>query len=120
MAKRLPKRSSRKLTDSERRRIRKLRAQIEPEKSEILAKALALKKAAAVPQKLQELRTLVSQQPETFQAGWSFDGTAHYVQTEQVFARYRPWLMELFAVVKAKDRAALLAALDRVQAGFTP
>lgn len=82
--------------------------------------ALALKKAAAVPQKLQELRTFLSQQPETFQAGWSFDGTAHYVQTEQVFARYRPWLMELFAVVKAKDRAALLAALDRVQAGFTP
>lgn len=82
--------------------------------------ALALKKAAAVPQKLQELRTLVSQQPETFQAGWSFDGTAHYVQTEQVFARYRPWLMKLFAVVKAKDGAALLAALDRVQAGFTP
>jgi hypothetical protein len=41
-------------------------------------------------------------------------------QTEQVFTLYRPWLMDLFAVVEAKDRAALLAALDRVQASFKP
>jgi len=82
--------------------------------------ALALKKANAVPQKLQELWAFVSGQPESFHADWSFDGTTHYVQKEQVFAPYRAWLMELFAVVKANDRAALLAALDRVQAGFTP
>lgn len=82
--------------------------------------ALAMKKANAVPQKLQELRTFVSGQPESFHPDWSFDGTTHFVQTEEVFARYRAWLMELFAVVKSKNRAALLAALDRVQAGFTP
>lgn len=33
---------------------------------------------------------------------------------------YRAWLMDLFAVVKSKDRAALLAALDRVQVSFKP
>ncbi len=82
--------------------------------------ALALKKANTVSQKLQELRTFVSGQPESFHADWSFDGTTYFIQTEQVFARYRTWLMELFAVVKFKDRAALLAALDRVQAGFKP
>jgi tetratricopeptide (TPR) repeat protein len=81
---------------------------------------LALKKASTVPQKLQALRAFVSAQPANFHPDWSFDGTAHYVQTEQVFAPYRPWLMDLFAVVNAKDRAALLAALDRVQADFKP
>lgn len=82
--------------------------------------ALALKKAATIPQKLQELRTFVSGQPETFHADWSFDGTKHYVETESVFVPYREWLKNLFAVVESKDRAALLAALDRVQASFKP
>ncbi|MDF0664497.1 MAG: tetratricopeptide repeat protein [Nitrospira sp.] len=82
--------------------------------------ALALKKANIVPQKLQELRTFVSGQPESFHPDWSFDGTTHFVQTEQVFAPHRAWLMELFAVVKSKDRAALLAALDHVQSSFKP
>lgn len=82
--------------------------------------ALALKKANTVPQKLQDLHALVSTQPESFHADWSFDGTTHFVQTEQAFARYRTWLMDLFAIVQSKDRAALLAALDRVQASFKP
>ncbi len=82
--------------------------------------ALALKKADTVPQKLQELRTLVSSQPETFHADWSFDGTKHYVEVEQVFARYRTWLMDLFATVKSTDRASLLAAVDRIQTRFKP
>ncbi len=85
-----------------------------------IVNTLALKKSATVPQKLQALRTFVSGQPETFHAGWSFDGTTHYVQIQQAFIPYRPWLMDLLAVVKSKDRAALLAALDRVQAGFKP
>jgi tetratricopeptide (TPR) repeat protein len=85
-----------------------------------IVNALALKKADTVPGKLQELRTFVSGQPESFHVDWSFEGTTHFVQTEQAFARYRTWLMELFAVVKSTDRAAFLAALDRVQSSFTP
>lgn len=81
---------------------------------------LALKKPSAIPQKLKALRTFVVDQPESFHANWIFDGTEHYVQTEQVFAPYRSWLMDLFNVVKSKDRAALLAALDRLQASFKP
>ncbi len=45
MTKRMAKRSSRKLTEAEHQQIRELRAQIETEKSEILAKARAFKKA---------------------------------------------------------------------------
>ena len=82
--------------------------------------ALALKKANLAPQNLQDLRTFISTQPESFHAEWSFDGTKHYVQTEEVFAPYRAWLMELFSVVKAENRAALLVALDHVQASFQP
>ena len=85
-----------------------------------IANFLALKKAGTVPEKLRELRTFVSEQPETFHVGWSFAGTNHYVQSEQVFAPYRPWLMELFSIVESKDRAGLLSALDRVRSSFAP
>ncbi|MBX3324482.1 MAG: hypothetical protein U0223_11390 [Nitrospira sp.] len=85
-----------------------------------IVNALALKKASAVSQKLKELRTYVSGQPVSFHVDWSFDGTEHYVQTEKVFARYRTWLADLFAVVQSNDRAALLAALDHVQASYKP
>ncbi|TKB92195.1 MAG: TIR domain-containing protein [Nitrospira sp.] len=82
--------------------------------------ALALKKPTIVPQKLQELRTFVSWQPETFYVDWNFDGPKHHILSEPVFASYRPWLMYLFASIKSRDRATLLAALDHVQASFKP
>lgn len=85
-----------------------------------IVSALALKKDDAVPQKLQELRTFVSGQPESVQVAWSFDGTKHYVQTEEIFARYRPWLIELFSITESKDRATLLTILDRMQVGSRP
>lgn len=77
-----------------------------------------MKKAAAVPQKLKELRAFVSGQSEDFHAGWTFDGTKHYVQTKQVFSRYRTWLNDLFSIVEAKDRATFLSAMDRVESSF--
>jgi len=85
-----------------------------------IVNALALKKADTVPQKLRELGTFVSWQPESFHADWSFEGTRHYVETEQVFSPYRAWLKELFSIVDAKDRAGFLAALDRAQVSFKP
>lgn len=85
-----------------------------------IVNALALKKADTAPQKIRELMTFVSAQPEGFHVEWGFDGTKHYVETKQVFAPYRPWLADLFAVVKANDRAALLDSLDHVQASFPP
>lgn len=83
-----------------------------------IATALALKKANTVPQKLQELRMFVSGQSESFHVDWSFDGTTHFVQTEQVFAPYRAWLMELFSIVEPRDRAGLVSAIDRAETGF--
>lgn len=82
--------------------------------------AVALKKAAIIPQKLQELKAFISVQPETFRVSWTFVGTKHYVQTEPVFAPHRDWLNKLFSIVDAKDRSALLSALDQVQASFRP
>jgi tetratricopeptide (TPR) repeat protein len=84
-----------------------------------IVNSLALKKADTVSQKLQELRSFASTQPEGFHADWSFDGTKHYVETEQPFAPYRAWLLDLFSVAESKDRATLLSALDRVEAGFS-
>jgi tetratricopeptide (TPR) repeat protein len=83
-----------------------------------IVNALALKKAGIIPDKLRELRTFVSGQPDSFQVSWSFEGTKHYTQTEQVFAPYREWLLELFSVVDSKDRASLLSAVDRLATDF--
>ena len=83
-----------------------------------IVNALALKKTDTVPQKIRELRTFVSGQSESFHVGWSFDGTKHYVEIEQVFAQYRTWLIELFSIAESKDRASLLSTLDRLEASF--
>jgi hypothetical protein len=83
-----------------------------------IVNALALGKPATVPQKLQELRMFVSAQPESLHVEWGFEGTQHYVQTEQIFAPYRAWLMDLFSIAESKDRAGLLSAIDRTETGF--
>jgi hypothetical protein len=65
---------------------------------------LADPQSRALPERLAALRTLVAAQPADFQVGWSFTGTAHYIQIDSTFTA---------------DRAALLRLIKAVGEGVT-
>ena len=84
-----------------------------------IANALAQNKTQQVPAALETLQQNIAAQSDTFQVGWSFEGTKHFISTEPRLARYREWLLQLFQALEIEEgREAILAALREVREKF--
>jgi len=50
---------------------------------------------------------------------WAFNGTKHFISTNDTLAPYREWLLQLYAAMEIKDgREAILAALREARKNF--
>lgn len=78
----------------------------------------ALRRDSDIPQSLQNLRQIVSSQPDEFHLVSMPAGIIQYVKTTQVFAPHRAWLIELLSLAEAKDRNSFLAVLDSAESHF--
>jgi tetratricopeptide (TPR) repeat protein len=84
-----------------------------------IANALAQNKTQQVPTALETLQQSIAAQPDTFQVGWSFEGTKHFISTNEKLASYRAWLLQFFAAIERKEgREAILAGLKEVREKF--
>ncbi|MCI0690805.1 tetratricopeptide repeat protein [candidate division KSB1 bacterium] len=84
-----------------------------------IANALALDQAEKIPAKLDTLQATIASQPDTFKVSWTFNGTKHFISTNEKLAPYREWLLQLFQALEIKEgREAMLAALREVRANF--
>jgi len=79
---------------------------------------VALNKPESVPAALTTLRDFVAKIPADSEAGWSFEGSKHFIGSEPKLAPSRAWLLDLFSAVEEKDAQKRLAALEKVQADF--
>jgi hypothetical protein len=65
------------------------------------------------------LSAATASQPDSFKVGWLFEGTKHFISTNEKLARYREWLLQFFAAIEIKEgREAILAALRQVREKF--
>jgi len=84
-----------------------------------IANLLALNKSKLVPAQLNTLQTTIASQPDSFQVGWSFNGTKHFISQNEKLAPHRAWLLQLFEALEIKEgRKAILAALHEVRKKF--
>jgi tetratricopeptide (TPR) repeat protein len=83
-----------------------------------VATLVALNKPESVPAALTTLRDFVAKVPADSEAGWSFEGSKHFIGSEPKLAPSRAWLLDLFSAVEEKDAQKRLAALEKVQADF--
>ncbi|MDZ7304532.1 MAG: hypothetical protein ONB44_20600, partial [candidate division KSB1 bacterium] len=84
-----------------------------------IANLIGLGQTQQIPANLETLQQAIATQPDTFKVSWTFAGTKHFIRVEPQLARYREWLLQLFAAVEIKDgREAILAALQEVRARF--
>ena len=75
-------------------------------------------KGETIPKKLQAMVEVVSGQGSDFHLGWGWDGTVHFIQTDERLAPVRGWLLALLEAVQGKDREAVLGGLRSVAASF--
>ncbi|MDZ7314431.1 MAG: hypothetical protein ONB45_24505 [candidate division KSB1 bacterium] len=79
----------------------------------------ALGQTQQVSANLETLQLTIASQPDPFKVSWTFEGTKHFIRVEPQLARYREWLLQLFAAVEIEDgREAILAALQEVRGKF--
>ncbi len=84
-----------------------------------IANTLALGQPAKIPAKLDALQATIASQPDTFKVSWTFNGTKHFISSNEKLASYREWLLQLFQTLEIKEgREAILAALREVREGF--
>ncbi|NUO82718.1 hypothetical protein HUU05_21815 [candidate division KSB1 bacterium] len=84
-----------------------------------IANALAQNQTQQVPAALETLQAAIAAQPDTFKVGWSFEGTKHFISTNETLAPYRAWLLQFFAALERKEgRAAILAGVEEVRKNF--
>ncbi len=77
------------------------------------ASLLAKGDAPAASEHLRAVRNLVREQPEDFTAGWTFDGTLHFVRHTPDLP-HREVLAALFQALDAPDRDTIGERLDTV------
>jgi tetratricopeptide (TPR) repeat protein len=99
-------------------------AEIEP-RVKVALRAIQIANFAGLgqPQKilanLETLQQAIASPPDTFKIGWTFNGTKHFISVEPQLARYREWLLQLFAALEIEEgREAILAALREVRKNF--
>ena len=83
-----------------------------------VANLLALDNADQVPAALAAILKTVSDQKADFRINWSFSGTLNFINRQEKFASYRPWLDRFFSVAQEENRAAIVKALREAQTQF--
>jgi len=83
-----------------------------------IANALAQNKTQQVPAALEILQQSIAAQPDTFQVGWTFNGTKHFISQNERLAPYRAWLLQLFSALENEGGEAIHAALREVREKF--
>ncbi len=84
-----------------------------------IANALALNQAQKIPANLETLQQTIASQPDTFKVSWTFNGTKHFISTNETLAPYREWLLQFFAAMERDDgKEAISAALREVRKNF--
>jgi len=84
-----------------------------------IANALAQNQPQQVPAALETLQQNLAAQPDTFKVGWSFEGTKHFISTNEKLAPHRAWLLQFFAALERKEgREAILAGLKETREKF--
>ena len=83
-----------------------------------VANLLVLGNADQVPVALASLHKTISDQKADFRINWSFSGALNFINREERFVSYRPWLNRFFSVAREENRDALLKALREAQAQF--
>jgi tetratricopeptide (TPR) repeat protein len=83
-----------------------------------VANLLALDNADRVPAALAALHKSLSDQKADFRINWSFNGTLNFINRQEKFASYRPWLNRFFSAAKEENRDAIVKALREAQAQF--
>jgi tetratricopeptide (TPR) repeat protein len=83
-----------------------------------VANLLALDNADQVPAALAALHKTISGQNADFRINWSFSGALNFINREERFVSYRPWLNQFFSAAREENRDAVLKALREAQAQF--
>jgi tetratricopeptide (TPR) repeat protein len=83
-----------------------------------VAKLLALDNADQVSAALAEILKTISDQKADFQINWSFSGTLNFINLQEKFASYRPWLNRFFSAAQEENRDATVKALREAQTQF--
>lgn len=85
-----------------------------------IANALAQNKTHQVPAALETLQAAIAAQSDTFKVGWTFNGTKHFISTNETLATHRAWLLQFFAAIESKEgREAILAGLQEARKNFS-
>ena len=61
--------------------------------------------------KLRGLIELTVTQPADFRLGWTWEGTKHFIQTDERLAPVRAWLLSLISALEGPNRDAILQGL---------
>jgi len=80
-----------------------------------IANLVALNKTSQIPDKLDNLVSNITSQPDTFKVNWSFEGTKHFISQNEKLAPYRQWLIQLFEALEQEGRENILVALKAVR-----
>ena len=83
-----------------------------------IACLLALDDTAPIPGKIDTLLGLITDQPEDFRVGMTFNGTKYFISHNEQLAPYRPWLLQFYSAMESKDRHTLLVALQAARANI--
>lgn len=84
-----------------------------------IANALAQNKTQKVPTALETLQAAIAAEPDTFKVDWPFEGTKHFISTNETLAPHRAWLLQFFAAIERKEgREAILAGLQEARQNF--
>ena len=79
-----------------------------------VATLTAQRQAVDATGKLRELRAFVAAQAADFKITWTWDGTIHFVQTDDRLAPARPWLESFFKALQGENREVILGSLGVV------
>jgi hypothetical protein len=79
---------------------------------------VALNKADLIPGKLDALHNFIASHPESFTGEWSFEGTKHFIDQNDAFAKHRSWLLNLLTGLEGKKRDEMLAAVEVARKAF--
>ena len=82
-----------------------------------MAAGLAQQKTQIVAEELHQLVAVVSTQPEDFVVTWFWEGTKHFISTDERLSHARDRLVQILSALQAQNRAAILTALKAAEAG---
>ncbi|MFH2043768.1 MAG: tetratricopeptide repeat protein [Pseudomonadota bacterium] len=80
-----------------------------------IANLVALKKNDAVSDNIDELVSVIKQQPADFTIGWSFNGVKHFIKNSEKLKPDSKRLLSFFAAVEGPDRDTIIKRLQNVQ-----